>query len=130
MTRAFRRHLPLLALAFSIVALASCAEKRAEETDLDGTYDGSIIKAGQTATMTMTNVQNGGTVTGTYSIGAPINESGTVTGSLLGLIYTFTLNRTAPTAGAFSGSVDVSNGTNKLVGSLASGLYTFDLTRQ
>lgn len=106
--------------------------KPVENFSVSGNYAGTVKSGsgGQTSTMTMVLVQNDNQVTGTYTITGSINESGTVTGNILGLIFDFTLRRILPTAGSFSGSINISNGTDKLTGSYGNGLYIIDLTRK
>ncbi len=128
-----RLFLGLALLALIFVGIGCNNGPKPEVTyAVNGTYAGTVKSSGQTSTMAMSTTQSTtNQVSGTYTIGSPLNESGTVSGSILGLIFNMTLKRTLPTAATFSTSVDISNGSDKLTGSYGTGgAYVFDLTRK
>ncbi len=121
----------LILILFFGIGCKSKQEIKAEEvTSLNGTYSGTVTYNGQKAAMTMVSSQTATQVSGTYTISGAINENGNISGTVIGLIYSFTLRRLQPVIGNFSGSVDLSNGDKKITGTYGNGAYTFELTRQ
>lgn len=122
----------LVLITLSLTQIACDKNNPKEELleALDGFFEGPVKWGGKTSAMTMTTTQTDNQVSGTYAITGSLNESGTVSGSVLGLICNLTFRRSSPTAATFNTSVDISNGSDKLVGSFGNGAYTFELTRK